>query len=450
MNVFRKITEFFVTIVQRYLPDPFLFAVLLTFITFFLGIVITNQSPIQMLDHWGSGLWSLLTFAMQMSLILITGHTLALTAPVKRLLQSMARIPKTPGAAIMTVTLVSACASYLNWGFGLVVGALYARELARTIPNVDYRLLIASSYTGFIVWHAGISGTIPLLLASGGSAVYNIVDGAISQPIPISQTIFALYGWVPALIIIVTLPFLNRAMHPSPERTISIDPELLEPEMPEFPVANYTFADRLENARWISVGISVMGIAYIVRGVLVLGGLNLDLVIGLFLFVGILLHGVPRKFISAFTLAAKGASPILLQYPLYAGIMGMMGGDNPVTGVSLAGYISNFFVSISTETTFPVYAFLSAGIINFFVPSGGGQWAIQAPFIIPAAVKIGARPAEAAMAIAWGDAWTNMIQPFWALPALGIAGLGARDIMGYCVVVLIYTGIIISVCHMLF
>ena len=141
--------------------------------------------------------------------------------------------------------------------------------------------------------------------------------------------------------------------------------------MPEFPVANYTFADRLENARWISVGISVMGIAYIVRGVLVLGGLNLDLVIGLFLFVGILLHGVPRKFISAFTLAAKGASPILLQYPLYAGIMGMMGGDNPVTGVSLAGYISNFFVSISTETTFPVYAFLSAGIINFFVPSGG-------------------------------------------------------------------------------
>jgi short-chain fatty acids transporter len=176
----------------------------------------------------------------------------------------------------------------------------------------------------------------------------------------------------------------------------------------------------------------------------------LDFVNFIFLFVGVLLHGNLRKYIDAITDAASSAAGIILQFPFYAGIMGMMTGANPATGVSLAGVISTAFVSISTVTTFPLFTFLSAGIVNFFVPSGGGQWAVQAPIMMPAGSQIGVDPAKTAMAIAWGDAWTNMIQPFWALPALGIAGLSAKDIMGYCVVVLLFSGIIISAGFLIF
>jgi short-chain fatty acids transporter len=172
--------------------------------------------------------------------------------------------------------------------------------------------------------------------------------------------------------------------------------------------------------------------------------LNLNIVNFLFLFVGILLHGTPRRFLDAVTNGAKGTAGIILQFPFYAGIMGMMVGAS-AEGVSFAGVISNWFVNISTATTFPLFTFLSAGIVNFFVPSGGGQWAVQAPIMMPAGAALGVDTAKTAMAIAWGDAWTNMIQPFWALPALGIAGLGARDIMGFCIIDLIYTGLIIAV-----
>jgi len=153
------------------------------------------------------------------------------------------------------------------------------------------------------------------------------------------------------------------------------------------------------------------------------------------------------QYIRAFSDSTKSASGILLQFPFYAGIMGMMIGVNG-EGLSLGGAISTFFISISNENTFPLFTFLSAGIVNIFVPSGGGQWAVQAPIMIPAGAELGVPAAKTAMAIAWGDAWTNLIQPFWALPALAIAGLGARDIMGFCVVNLLYAGFIISLCFL--
>ena len=186
----------------------------------------------------------------------------------------------------------------------------------------------------------------------------------------------------------------------------------------------------------------VLGFAYIVNYFITNGfNLGLNIVNMIFMFLGILLHGDLRKYVDAIGDAASGAAGILLQFPFYAGIMGLMVAQN-ADGVSLAGIIADFFVNISNDVTFPVLTFLSAGIINFFVPSGGGQWAVQAPIVMPAATEMGIEYGRAAMAIAWGDQWTNMIQPFWALPALGIAGLSARNIMGYLVVILIYTGVI--------
>ena len=161
----------------------------------------------------------------------------------------------------------------------------------------------------------------------------------------------------------------------------------------------------------------------------------------IFLFLGILLHGDLRRYVDAISDAAGGAAGVLLQFPFYAGIMGMMVAAN-AEGVSLAGVISEFFVNISNNVTFPMLSFLAAGVVNFFVPSGGGQWAVQGPIMMPAGAAMGIENGRTAMAIAWGDQWTNMIQPFWALPLLGLAGLSAKDIMGYCVLALLVMAVV--------
>ena len=443
--MFKKVTNVFVSLVQKYLPDAFLFAIFLTIITLVLGVVVTGQGLLTMIGHWGDGVWKLLAFSMQMALVLVTGHTLASSKPFKAGLTTLAKVANTPTQAILAVSFVSAIACWINWGFGLVIGALYARELAKRVKDVDYRLLIASAYSGFLVWHGGISASIPLTLATDAAVNATQTAGAVTEIIPTTLTIFSTQNLILSAILIFTLPLLNRAMHPEKRLTVSIDPKLLV-EIEEDPALNKndTPADKVENSMIVNLIIFAISMTYIVMHFINKGfDLNLNIVNLIFLTFGILFHKTPRRFIRAFGEAAKGAGPILLQFPFYAGIMGMMTGEM-VPGMSLAGQISNWFVSIATVKTFPLFTFLSAGIVNFFVPSGGGQWAVQAPIMMPAGLELGVPAAKTAIAIAWGDAWTNMIQPFWALPALGIAGLGARDIMGFCVMDLIYSGIVIS------
>ncbi|QEK11494.1 TIGR00366 family protein [Crassaminicella thermophila] len=441
--MFKRITKACVSLVQKYLPDPFLFAVILTLLVFILGIVTTGQGPMAMINHWSNGFWKLLAFSMQMALVLVTGHTLANAPIIKKGLNNLAKIAKTPTQAILAVTFISTIACWINWGFGLVVGALYARQLAKEVKGVDYRLLIASAYSGFLVWHSGISGSIPLKLATAGDDLVKATNGAVVDAISTNATIFSTFNLVIFGIILFTMPFLNKAMHPKAGEAVTIDPKLLEEEAAT-KVEELTPADKMENSPILSMLIGAMGLVFVVYYFKNNGfKLNLNIVNFMFLFTGIILHGNPKRFLNAINAAAKGTAGIILQFPFYAGIMGMMTGANEV-GVSFAGVISEWFVNISTATTFPLFTFLSAGIVNFFVPSGGGQWAVQAPIMMPAGKALGVSAAKTGMAIAWGDAWTNMIQPFWALPALGIAGLGARDIMGFCIIDLIYSGVIIA------
>ncbi len=443
--MFKKLTQASVKLVQNYLPDPFVFAVILTLVVFLVSMGVTSQGPIEMINHWGNGFWNLLAFSMQMSLVLVTGHTLASTSIIKKSLVALAKPCKTPLQAIMAVTFVSSVACWINWGFGLVVGALYARQLAKHVKGVDYRLLIASAYSGFLVWHAGISGSIPLQLATAGDGLAVATAGAVTEPVSTNLTIFSSFNLIILAVILVTLPFITRAMHPSAENVVAIDPKLLEDEDIEPTDSLDTFADKIENSMILSMIIGGMGLVFIGYYFVKNGfELNLNIVNFIFLFLGILLHKTPKRFLNAVTVAAKGTAGIIIQFPFYAGIMGMMVGVSATTGLSFAGVISQWFVSISNQNTYPLFAFLSAGVVNFFVPSGGGQWAVQAPIMMPASVELGVDVAKTAMAISWGDAWTNMIQPFWALPALGIAKLGARDIMGYCLVILLYSGFIIG------
>ncbi|MED5490154.1 MAG: short-chain fatty acid transporter [Pseudomonadota bacterium] len=421
----------FVKLVERYLPDPYIFVLLLTLITFAFAVVIQNQSPLTTIQQWGDGFWGLLTFSMQMLLVLVTGFMLACTPLVKALLERIASLAKSPGSAIVLVTLVSLIASWINWGFGLVVGALFAKALARKV-SVDYRLLVASAYSGFIVWHGGLAGSVPLTIATPG----HFSEAQIGV-VGTGETIFSGFNLLLLAIMFVIIPLVNRLMLPPESESIIVDSgKLKDDTLPS--ATNERPADKLENSKVLGLLVGFAGLAYLTNYFVSGGGLNLNIVNTLFLFLAIVLHGTPRNVLHSLQQAVQGGSGIVIQFPFYAGIMAVM------VQSGLAQTMSEWLISFASAESLPVWSFISAGIVNIFVPSGGGQWAVQAPVILPAAAELGAEINRVAMAVAWGDAWTNLIQPFWALPVLAIAGLKAKDIMGFCLVQLIVTGVIIS------
>lgn len=436
----KALTRFFVKIAQKYLPDAFLFAIILTVIAFLLALGLTGKTVIEILGAWGNGLWGLLAFSMQMTLILVTGHALASSPAVKSALKAIASVPKTPVSAIMLTVFVSSIACFLNWGFGLIVGGLLAREIAKRVRGVDYPMIIAAAYSGFVVWHGGFSGSIPLAIAGKGHIVEKLIG-----TVPVSRTILSAPNLIITGAIIIAMPILFMFMAKGKEDVIQVDPALLEDEVAVPKPTALTPAQKLEYSPLITWITSLLGFAYIIYYFSTKGfDLNLNIVITIFLFTGILLHGTPISYVRAVEQAIKGAGGIALQFPLYGGIQGIM------VGTGLAGIIANWFISFSTPTTFPLFTFLSGGLINFFVPSGGGQWAVQGPINIPAGLSLGVDPGKVAMSIAYGDQWTNMVQPFWALPLLGIAKLSIRDIMGYCVMTLLLTGIIFTLGLLIF
>lgn len=443
--MFKKFTNGCVALVQKFLPDPFIFASILTIIVYIAGMIVTKQGPLEMLTHWNNGFWSLLSFAMQMALIVVTGHTLASTPIINKGIKKLASVPKKPWQAIVLTTLVGAIACWINWGFGLILGAIFAKEVAKKVKKVDYRLLIASAYSGFVVWHGGLSGSIPLTIAAGGKDVESVSAGVITSAITTSQTIFSKYNIIIVLAILIILPIVNSYMHPKGKDIFEIDPKLLEESegVTKVNTKDMTPAQKIENSPIISTLVGIMGLAFVVYYFGKNGfKLDLNIVNFTFLFLSILLHGTPRKFLNAAASGVKATTGVIVQFPFYAGIMGMMVGAS-ASGVSLGGTIANGIIGIANQTTLPILSIISTAFCTIFIPSGGGEWALQAPIIMPAAQQLGVNASVAAMSIAWGDAWASLIQPFWALPALAIAGLNARDIMGFCIVDLLVTGVII-------
>ncbi|MDO5073716.1 Short-chain fatty acids transporter [Neisseria animaloris] len=433
-----KVSRVMTTLVSKYLPDPLIFAVLLSFVTFLCAWGLTDSTPVDLVNMWGDGFWNLLGFGMQMALIVVTGNALATSPLVKSFLGRTASIAQTPAQGVMLVTFMGAIASIINWGFGLVVGAMFAKEVARRIKGTDYALLIACAYIGFMTWGGGFSGSMPLLAATPGNPVAHlmITESNPQGIIPASSTLFSGYNLFIIGLLVLCLPFITRMMMPKEGEVRSIDPALLAPD-PVFTKQlgpDATLAERMEESRLLAYAIGALGYSYLGM-YFYKNGFNLTInnVNLIFLITGILLHGTPMAYMRAIVNATKSTSGILIQFPFYAGIQLMMEHSG------LGGLITEFFINIATKDTFPVLTFFSSALINFAVPSGGGHWVIQGPFVIPAAQALGADLGKSTMAIAYGEQWMNMAQPFWALPALGIAGLGVRDVMGYCMTALIFT-----------
>lgn len=420
------IGQFFSRLSSRWVPDPFIFALLLTLLTMLLGIILTPSSPFEMIDHWMSGFWDLLSFGMQMALILVTGGVLAQSPPVKRIIDALARLPKNGGSAVVMVSLTAMIAALVNWGLGLIVGALLARDTARSLKERNiphhYPLIGAAGYTGLLVWHGGLSGSAPLTVATQDHFLVDVIG-----VLPVSATIFSPLNIVLALLFLISVPLLLKGMLPkSKENWEGYSGQRSSFDEPESTVIE-TPADWLENNRGITILISVLALIYLInhfagKG---LSGLNLNSMNLAFLFLGFLFFIKPIRYVKAVNQAVSGTAGIILQFPFYAGIMGMM---------KLSGLVDVFsatLVNISNLWTFPIFTFFSAGLVNLFVPSGGGQWAVQGPILVDAALQLGYSTPKTVMALAYGDQWTNMLQPFWALPLLAITGLKARQIIGY-------------------
>jgi len=435
-------------VARRIVPDPFVLALGLTAIVFicgFLVVLIARDLP------WSDSLWTLctgwyqgfkdpqgLTFALQMCLVLVTGHALAVTPAVQRFVTLIARIPKTTPAAALLVAAVACLAGIIHWGLGAIVGALLGREIARSAlkegRKLHYPLLGAAAYSGLAVWHGGLSGSAPLKVAESGHFVENLMG-----VLPMSKTVFSPLNLLITGALLVVIPVLFWALAPRKESDAQGPPANTLGKLPARDKADGSgLVALLQNSNIVGATVGLGGLAFFACASAT-GRMAFDLnaVNVLFLFLGITLHGGLRHYVAAVADGARGAGAIVLQFPFYFGILGIMQSSGLIQLVS-AG-----FAGIAGRTTFPVLTFFSAGLVNLFVPSGGGQWIVQGEVLIRAGQELGVSPQTTVMAFAYGDAWTNMLQPFWALPLLGIMGLKARDIIGYTAVIFLAMLIIV-------
>ncbi|MCO6481453.1 MAG: short-chain fatty acid transporter [Flavobacteriales bacterium] len=428
-------------LLERWIPSSLTFAIVLTAVVALLAVVLTDAGPVEVLKGWGDGLSGLLAFMTQMCLILLLGHMLANTRPMRRLLVRLARVPAKATTAYVFVFAVAAATSLINWGLGLVVGALLARETAVQARDrgikVHFPLLVAAGYSGFVVWHMGYSGSGPLTAATPGSFLADALGG---RTIPVSETTFAPWNMLAALGVIAVCALLlwwaaPKGNDPLVELPAGVASETVADRKPEV----VTPADRLDASRGLTLLVGLALVAYLAIHFGQGGSVTLDIVNWTFLALILLLVHSPFEIIRLTQEAARHVGEILLQFPLYAGILGIM------ASTGLIAIFSNAFVAIAGPHSFGVLALLSAGLVNFFVPSGGGQFAVQGPIMLEAAAKLGVDPAIAIMAVAYGDQWTNMLQPFWALPVLAIAGLKMRDILGYTALTCLGSGVVMAV-----
>lgn len=430
----------FVSFSERYYPDPFVFAIGLTGVTFIMAVVLTPTTAAEALSLWGNGLTNFLGFAMQICIVLVGAHALAHTDLVRRGIDAIARLPRSGPEAYGLICLLAGAASMIAGALGLIVGALGAVAIAREGRekgiSLHFPLLVASAYGGFVIWHMGYSGTAPLAVATPGHALESVMG-----ILPVSETMLTGWNLGLAAFTLLAVAFVCSRLGPSEDRTITLEnatllgdgggiaKESASAEAKSSKTAT-TPGDRLDQARILSVGLGLLFAVFLVTWFAERGlQLTLNIVNWSFLAAGLLLARSPKHYLGLINNASRTLGPVVLQYPLYAAVVAL------ITQTELVGLFSDGFVAISTEGTLGFWAFVSGGVLNFFVPSGGGQWAVQGPIFLEAASELGVSNSVIVMGVAYGDQWTNMIQPFWALPLLAIVELDARAIMGYCFVI---------------
>tara|TARA_R110001592_G_scaffold127450_1_gene339204 strand:- start:21476 stop:22861 length:1386 start_codon:yes stop_codon:yes gene_type:complete len=435
---------------RYFLPSPLTIAIFLSLFAFllvwFLGPDSLSQNFTKSIDYWIEGLWQapLLVFMVQMMLVLVLGHTLALASPVKKLISLLLSFANSPAAISAMVCFFSLLVSFFNWGLGLVFGAIFAHQAALKLKSLklkfNYGLLGAAGYSGLMVWHGGLSGSAPLKVAEENhlqKLMQGIDLGAYADKLPqsisLSETLFSSMNLFSTLLLLLVLPSLIFILAKVSKGSAGDVPmELVNSVKPKAQVLGG--AEKLDHSKYlgISIGLAILAINLKIAfsaddlSFMTLNFINLSL-----LALSLMLHGSLHSFLKALDQAIGGAAGILIQFPLYFGIMGLMSSSG------LISQLSQFFSSIASPLSFPILSFFSAGLVNLFIPSGGGQWAIQGTVLIETALRLDVPLGKAVMALAYGDQLTNMLQPFWALPLLAITGLKAREIIPYTLIIML-------------
>lgn len=395
----RRLSRLCVRLVEQVMPDPFVIAVLLTGFTCLLAFAVAPKgTPSDVLTGWYDGVFKIASFAFLVALTLVTGHALSTSKPVSKLLSATADLATSPGGAMVLTVFVALISTLLNWAFGLVVTALFAREVAKRV-RVDFAWLVAAAYAGWSFYVCGISSSIALLSASSGAPM-NIIEKVTGNVLPMKDFLLSPLNYLPLLLLSVIIPFVFWLMMPSAKEAVPADPEKLKNEdaiAADAPVPA-TIAGWL-NHSWVVNLILVGTGAWYIAMKFTAGTFKLDLnmLVLIFLLLGMLMHGTPRAYLKAVNNAARVAGPILLQFPLYGGIMGIM------SATGLADMMSQMFVQHSSSQTLSFWTFISSLIISVFVPSAGGHWVVQAPFAVPAATSLGVPPSAVAIAVALGE-----------------------------------------------
>lgn len=447
---------------NQFLPSPFAIALLLTAVAGFSALLISDADKV--LIAWSDGLWnpSLMRFGFQAMFMLVLGHVLALSAPIKYFLDKVVVIAvRNTALAPAYVAFFALILGWLNWGLGLVAGALLAKSVIDKSEKYGYGirpgLLGAAGYMGLLVWHSGLSGSAPLKVAESGHLLSLFPNGAfwqqpIADTISISSTVFSTWNLSITLGVILVVVFLFGVLghlftqKQQESNTLISENRLTDDKMNRDQVLHSSIAEKLDQGRGLAW---VFGVLFLGTAIWLtfaselqatrLGFVTPDWINLILLGLALLSHGSIKNLLSALEKAIGGASGILLQFPIYFGIMGI------VTGTGLVDVLSGALVSSTNITTLPLAIFTSSGVLNIFVPSGGGQWAVQGPLVIEACHSMGMSLEKGIMAMAYGDQWTNMLQPFWALPLLGITKLKAQDILPFTLAALIVSGLVFIV-----
>jgi short-chain fatty acids transporter len=452
--VFERAGHRLAAVVERWMPSPFLFAIILSYVVFVAGVVVEGAGPTDMVTYWYEGFWAFLTFAMQMVLILMTGFVIAYHPRVNAGLRKLTKLPSSGAQAVVMVGVFSMAIAWIHWGFSLILGAIFAREMGKTAAendiDVHYPLLCVAGYMGLgLTWHWGLSGSAPLLIGTAENEF--IQQGVLDSVVPATQTIFSGYALALTVLSIVYASLVLYLLSPTGDRAESIHEYVSESDLRS---ASATAADggaaeadvgaasdassvapaeRIDNSRVLGGLIALTGVAYVAYLFATQGldALGLNVVNFGFLFIGLLVYTRPTVYRERFGEAATAAAGIVLLFPFFAGIQGMMNGSG------LSATLAESILAVSTEATFPVVAWVVGSIVNLFVPSGGGEWIVLGPSVVSAAQDLGVPVGKATIAYAVGDAHTNLLNPFWAIPLLAITGIKAREMFGYAIAMLL-------------
>lgn len=450
------------TLFRRFLPSPFSIALLLTALTFVLALIFTEPKTsdpywLSLLGYWEQGIWQkdLLVFAYQMMLILVLGHMLVLSPVMSRFISALTTSIKGTTHAVILVSVLTMLVSFFNWGLGLIFGALMARKIGEAAIaqgiKINYPLVGAAAYAGMMIWHGGISGSAPAKVGEQGhlaSLVGPELSAFLPDLIAYTDTVFSVQNVLVFLILLLSVPLLlvwlgrmgkNQApnLNGDPAQEDATNPEdinlINEQSPPRFIKTNWDESKVLA----YGFGLAILIAFFYNYGASLSSGIVTPNMLN-FLMLGLifLAHGKVSSILKAVDEAISGASGILIQFPLYFGIMGVMQSSGLVVD------IANYFVGLSTAQTLPILTFVSAAIVNVFIPSGGGQWAIQGPVILEAAISLKVPVQKVIMALAYGDQLTNMLQPFWALPLLGITKLKASELLPYTLWIMVLGAVV--------